>query len=224
MSLKCLPPQNNQILYLNFVTIALILEQNQHFQKDHQTVQDHEDHNNCSAEKKNLEGERELTNHASNEEHGLNQPNLELVSTNQTPFRHSGAVAAADPLPRLRREAADAGSPSAVTVGAGGAPPVRFSVGEDHDHGVEGLERPGEAGEDEVFELPPAELAAVLLQHVVDAELLRRRFLGRLRQHRRAEVVEVGGQIGGHYKLITLFAFPVFVEWSPISLLTLTYK
>ena len=123
-------------------------------------------------------------------------------------------MAAADPLPRLRRKTADAAIPSAVTVGAGDAPPVWFAVGEDHDHGVEGLERPGEAGEDEVFELPPPELTAVLLQHVVDAELLRRWFLGRRQQHRRAEVVEVGGQSGGHYKINTFFAFLMFVEWS----------
>ena len=103
-------------------------------------------------------------------------------SSNQTPIGHGGATAAADPLPRLRREAADTAASAVVADGAGDASPVRFAVREDHDHGVEGLESPREAGEDEVLELPPPELAAVFLQHVVDAELLHRRLLRRRRR------------------------------------------
>ncbi|KAD6454010.1 hypothetical protein E3N88_08716 [Mikania micrantha] len=57
-----------------------------------------------------------------------------------------------------------------VTVGPRFAGPVRFPVGEDHDHGVKGLESPSGTCENKVFELPIAEFAAVAVEHGVDAE------------------------------------------------------
>lgn len=144
--------------------------------------------------------ESELTNHTAKEEYGLDQPNLKLVPANQTPIRNGGGAAAADPLPRVRWEAADACPGGAGR--AGNAGPVRFTVGENHDHGVEGLEGPGEAGEYEVLQLPLSELPAVFLQHLIDAHLLRRPLLLRLRrrrQHRRPQVIGIRGQCGRHF-------------------------
>lgn len=114
-----------------------------------------------------------LTDHTAAEEKGLNQANLILVPTNQPPLRHRRAPQPPDPLPRTGLQPTDAPARTGRTPPAN-APPPWFAVREYHYHRVEGLQGPRQARQDEVLQLPPPELAAVLLQHVVDAELLRR--------------------------------------------------
>ena len=98
----------------------------------------------------------QLTDHAAAEEQGLNQPDLVLILTDQSPLRCRRTSRATAPFPRTWLQPTNAGA-----AGAADARPRRFPIGEDHNHGVKGLESPSEAGEDEVSQLPRPKLTAV---------------------------------------------------------------
>jgi len=69
---------------------------------------------------------------------------------------------------------------------------------------VEGFQGPRQTGENEVPQLPPPKLAAILLQHLVDAELLRRSsgaLLLRPNERRGALIFGISGRLGGHLEV-----------------------
>ena len=87
------------------------------------------------------QNKKKLTDHAAAEEQGLDQPNPELVTTDQTPLSDGGATRTSDPLPRTRFQFTHAFG-RGVTTRAGRstqASPVGFTVRKDHDHGMKSL-------------------------------------------------------------------------------------
>lgn len=113
----------------------------------------------------------ELTDQTAAEEQSLNKTDFVLLTTYEVPLRHGRGFGSGGPRPRTGFELTKVFKPGIATRSSTG--PVRFSIGEDHDHCMKSLKSPSEACEDEMSELPRAELAAVFLEHVVDSEPLR---------------------------------------------------
>ncbi|KAF7833901.1 Organic cation/carnitine transporter 4 [Senna tora] len=140
-----------------------------------------------------------MTDHAAAEEQGLDHPNLIFLTTKQPPLCDGCAARAPDPLPRPGLKPTHAFRRGVANPRPLHAPPIGFAVGEYHDHGVEGLQSPRQARQDEVPQLPPPELTAISPEHVVDAELLLLTFSGdrlprrRLKQRR----PELRGSLSG---------------------------